>query len=138
MTQKRTLWGGGALQVGDLRLLEDGCERGGTLISDAVASETASEEWGGDGERVGVSMGADRSKGFDAGGALEVSDVRLVEDGGERSGALGSDVVASETASEGWGGDGERVDVSRGADKKVGATVQRGESRLMSLMKGLV
>jgi hypothetical protein len=60
LTQKRTLWGGGALQVGDLRLLEDGCERGGTLISDAVASETASEEWGGDGERVGVSMGADR------------------------------------------------------------------------------
>jgi len=56
-----------------------------------------------------VSTGADRSKGFGAGGALEVSDVRLVEDGGERSGALVSDVIAFETASEGWDGDGERV-----------------------------
>ena len=35
LTQKRTLWGGGALEVGDLRLLEDGCERGGALVSDA-------------------------------------------------------------------------------------------------------
>ena len=60
MTGKRTLWGGGALQVGDLRLLEDGGERGGALVSDVVASETASEGWGGDGERVGVSMGVDR------------------------------------------------------------------------------
>ena len=47
-----------------------------------------------------MSRGTDRSNGFGAGGALEVSDVRLVEDGGERSGALGSDVVVSETASE--------------------------------------
>jgi hypothetical protein len=59
LTQKQTLWGGGALQVGDLRLLEDGSERGGTLVSDQVVSETASEGWGG-GERLGVSMGADR------------------------------------------------------------------------------
>ena len=68
-----------------------------------------------------MSTGADRSKGFDAGGALEVSDVRLVEDGSERSGALGSDAVASETASEGWGGDGERVSMSRGSDRKAKA-----------------
>ena len=45
-------------------------------------------------------------------------DLCLLEDGGERGGALVSDRVASETASEGWGGDGERVDVSRGADTK--------------------
>ena len=45
-----------------------------------------------------MSTGADRSKGFDAGGALEVSDVRLVEDGSERSGALGSDAITPETA----------------------------------------
>ena len=32
-----------ALEMGDLRLLEDGCERGGALGSDAVASETVSE-----------------------------------------------------------------------------------------------
>ena len=44
---------------GNLRLLEDGSERRGALVSDAVASETASEVWDGSGERVGVSMGAD-------------------------------------------------------------------------------
>ena len=59
MTEKQTLWGGGALQVSDLCLLEDCGERRGALVSDAVASETASEGWGGDGERVGVSMGID-------------------------------------------------------------------------------
>ena len=47
MTQKQTLWGGGAPQVGDLRLLEDGGEREGSLGSDVVDSETASEGWGG-------------------------------------------------------------------------------------------
>ena len=87
-----------------------------------------------------MSTGADRSKGFDAGGALEVSDVRLVEDGSERSGALGSDVVASETASEGWGGDGERVGVSMGADKETGAACNAWirRCRLSSLAKGVV
>jgi len=41
-----------------------------------------------------------------AGGALEVGDLRLVEDGSERGGALVSDIVFFETASEGWGGKG--------------------------------
>ena len=45
LTEKRTLRGGGALQVLDLRLFEDGSERGGTLESDAVAIETASDGW---------------------------------------------------------------------------------------------
>ena len=40
MTQKRTL-GGGALQVGDLRLLQDGGERGGALGPDVIGLETA-------------------------------------------------------------------------------------------------
>ena len=53
-------------------------------------------------ERVGVSMGAD-TKHFGGSGALEVGDPRLVEDCSERSGALVSDAVASETASEGYG-----------------------------------
>ena len=44
MTQKRTLWGGGALQLGDLCLLEDGGEHGSALASDNVVPETASEE----------------------------------------------------------------------------------------------
>ena len=57
--QKRTLWGSSALEMGDHRLLEDGSERGGALVSDVVALETASEGWGGNSERVGVSMGAD-------------------------------------------------------------------------------
>ena len=45
-------------------------------------------------------------------------DLRLLEDGGERGGALGSDVVAPEAASEGQDGNGERVDVSMGADTR--------------------
>ena len=40
LTRKRTLWGG-ALEVGDLRLLEDGSERSGALGSDLIAIETA-------------------------------------------------------------------------------------------------
>ena len=59
LTQKRTLRGGGALEIGDLRLLENSSERGGALGSDLVESETVSEEWGGGGERASVSMGAD-------------------------------------------------------------------------------
>ena len=43
LTRKRTLGGGGALEVGDLRILEDGGECSGTLLSDPVDSETASE-----------------------------------------------------------------------------------------------
>ena len=38
LTQKRTLWGGGALQLLDLRLLEDAGERGGALVSDRDAA----------------------------------------------------------------------------------------------------
>ena len=41
--KKATFWGGGALEVGDLRLLEDGSERSDALVSDAVVSETTSE-----------------------------------------------------------------------------------------------
>jgi len=41
--KERTLKGGGALERGDLRLLEDSSERRGALGSDQVGSETASE-----------------------------------------------------------------------------------------------
>ena len=54
LTRKRTLWGGGVLEVGDLRLLEDGGERSGSLVSDVVVSETVSEGKDGNGERVGA------------------------------------------------------------------------------------
>ena len=43
LTRKRTLWGGGVLEIGYLRLLEDGSKRSGALGFDAVAFETASE-----------------------------------------------------------------------------------------------
>ena len=55
LTEKRTLRGGGALELLDLRLFEDGGERGGALGSDFVVPNTASEVWHGDGERLGVS-----------------------------------------------------------------------------------
>ena len=56
LTRKQTLCGGGALEGGDLRLLEDGSECGGALFSDFVVPNTAKHR---SGERVGVSMGAD-------------------------------------------------------------------------------
>ena len=60
LTQKRTLWGGGALQLLDLRLLEDGGERGGALGSDIVGRDAASTRGRmGTVKRVGVSTGAD-------------------------------------------------------------------------------
>ena len=59
MTQKRTLRDGGALEFLDLRLFEDGGERGGALSPDAVVRDTASEGQDENGERVGVSTGAD-------------------------------------------------------------------------------
>ena len=105
LTQRRTLWGGGALEVGDLCLLEDSSERGGALGSDEVASETASEGWDGDGERVGVSRRADtKANTSGAGwGALELGDLRLIEDGSQRGDALGSYAIAPEIAREGYG-----------------------------------
>ena len=38
-----------------------------------------------------------KAKLFGGGGTLEVGDLRLVENGSERGGALGADVVASKT-----------------------------------------
>ena len=42
-----------------MRLFEDGGERGSALVSDNIVPNTASEGQDGNGERVGVSMGAD-------------------------------------------------------------------------------
>ena len=71
--------GGGALEVGDHRLLEHGSERKGALVSDVVDSETASEGWDGDGERLGVSMGVDKGRTLGGGGALERGHGALLE-----------------------------------------------------------
>ena len=43
-------------------------------------------------------------------------DLRLFKDGGECGGALGSDVVVLDTASDGEDLNGERVGASMGAD----------------------
>ena len=51
--------GGGALEVGDHRLFEDGCERGGALVSDLVLPDTAKQGCEVGSERAGVSMGID-------------------------------------------------------------------------------
>ena len=59
LTQKQTLGAGGALELGDLGLLEDGRELGDALVSDAVAVETVRKGRGGDDENASVSAGAD-------------------------------------------------------------------------------
>ena len=41
-----TIIGGGALEDGDHSLLEDGSERGGALVSDAVVPDTTRDGWG--------------------------------------------------------------------------------------------
>ena len=43
LTQKQTLLGGGALEVGNVCLVEDSSERGGAFGTDVLAVETASE-----------------------------------------------------------------------------------------------
>ena len=43
---KSNTWGSGSLEVGDLSLLEDGGERNGALVSDAVVPETARDGCG--------------------------------------------------------------------------------------------
>ena len=92
--------------MSDLRLLQDGSNCGGALVSKAVASETASEGKNRN-VSVGVSMGADTKANTRGRGALELGDLRLLEDGSERSGAIVSKAVVLETASEGQNGNGE-------------------------------
>ena len=73
LTERRTPSGGGALEVGDHRLLEDGSEYGGALCSNVVAPNTASEGQDGNGERVRVSMGADTKANTTCGAAAHLS-----------------------------------------------------------------
>ena len=48
-----TILGGGALEVGNHCLLEDGSERGGPLVFDAVVPDTTRDGWG-HSERAGA------------------------------------------------------------------------------------
>ena len=66
-------------------------------------------------------MGADTKANTRGGGALELGDSRLFEDGSERGGAPVSDIVVADTAGEGRSKDGERAAVSTGADTKANA-----------------
>ena len=59
LTQKQTLWDGGALELGDLGLHEDGRELGGALRTDGVVLETVRNGWSSDDEKASVSTGAD-------------------------------------------------------------------------------
>ena len=74
LTEKRTLSGGGALEVGDHRLLEDGSKRRGALGSDAVVPDTARDGWG-HSERAGACQRAlTRKQTLQGGGALQRGD----------------------------------------------------------------
>ena len=68
-----------------------------------------------------MSMGADAKANAWGSGILEAGDLRLLEDGSERSGALSSNADAYKTASEGRSGTSERVGVSTGTDTKLGS-----------------
>ena len=107
--------GNGAPEVVDLRLLEDGGERGGALDSDVVAIETVGEGRSEDGKRAAVSRGADSKAIIRADGAPQAGNLCLLEDGGEHRGAFGSDAVHLQAGSDGKEGIGvsvwERLDV---------------------------
>ena len=49
-----------------------------------------------------VSTGTDTKANTRGRGALELGDLRLLEDGSERGGALDSNVIVPETARDGW------------------------------------
>ena len=70
--KKANTVGGGTLEIGDLRVLEDCSERGGALVSDAIARDTA-RDGRGHSERAQVRAGADTTAntGSSAGGLLE-------------------------------------------------------------------
>ena len=76
------------------------------LVGEVVEPNTVNEEQSGYGERAILSAGADKSEHTRGGGALEVGDLRLLEDGSERKGALDSDPVVAETVSEEQGAAG--------------------------------
>ena len=101
------------------------------LVGEVVEPNTVNEEQSGYGERAILSAGADKSEHTRGGGALEVRDLRLLEDGCERGGALNSDVVATKTASEGWDGDGERVGTSLALTHKRTSLGAAAHSRLV-------
>ena len=78
------------------------------LVDAVVVLETVNEEQSGYGERASLSAGADTTANT-RGGALQMGDLRLLEDGSERGGALVSDGVVVETAGQERSKDGESM-----------------------------
>ena len=73
----------------------------GGVARDVIETNAASSKRGAGGEVRRVSLGADTKANTWGSGSLEVGDLRLLEDGGERRGALISNLILSETVSEG-------------------------------------
>jgi hypothetical protein len=95
--------GGGALELGDSRLFEDSSERGGALGPDVVVIEAAKHGEVGAVRDDACQWALTEKRTLRGGGALQGGDLRLLEDGSERSGALVSDAVPRETAGVGFG-----------------------------------
>ena len=117
--------GGGAPQRGHSASLKPLAQRndalwGGSklvfIFIDVVPTNTVATEPGH--STTAVSTGADTKANMWGGGAPEVGDLRLLEDGSDCGGALGFDFGATETAGEVQSEDGERAVVSRGTDAK--------------------
>ena len=96
LTRKQTLWGGGALEDGNLRPLEEGSKRNSAIVSDVVARETAQHGRGWGGERAGMSTGVDTKSNTWGAGALERGHGAPLEPLAQLGDALGGvDAVAA-------------------------------------------
>ena len=105
--RKANTWGGGALEAGDPRLVEDGSKRNGAFSSDLIPTKTVSE--GGQDEKrrkaCQWALTQKRTLGswrFEAGGLLERLQRRVALEALCNCGSsFGTEPVALETA--GWG-----------------------------------
>jgi len=102
LTRKRTLLGGGTLEIGHGAPLERLAQLGDAhdgVGAVAIMVDAAEPVAGQTAKKGGVSTGADRKANtIGGGGALEIRDHRLLEDSSKRGGALVSDLVAPNTA----------------------------------------
>ena len=135
LTRKRTLWGG-ALEVGDLRILEDGGKRGGALISDVILGETVSEGWRGDAVKEQACQRVLTQKRTRRGGALELGHGASLEPLAQLDDALGGVGALSTVrvdATELIVGQAAKLGkrVSMGADTKANTSGAAAHSRLV-------
>ena len=108
MTRKQTLWGGGALEFGDHRLVEDGGDRGGALVSDAIVPDPARERWEHSERAVACQWALTQKRTlFGSRGASLLQRLQrgvALESLGESSSSFGAEPVSLETVSmrTGW------------------------------------